>query len=512
MGRFREIERKFDTTVGTPLPDLTDVGGIATVTDPAETTLEATYFDTRDVRLAAHRTTLRRRTGGADQGWHLKLPAGDEERTEIRRGLDSGARKVPKALAKKVRGLARRRELGPVAILRTTRLEQRLVDPSGKDLAIVADDTVHATRLGGGSVDVSAWREVEVELVGGDQALLDAVSAHLEAAGLTRSASSSKLQRTLGLGNVVPGVVRGQHKRPDLTPRSRAGAVALAHLREQVEELIAREPGAREDEPDAVHKMRVATRRLRSALSTYRPLLRRNRTDPVRDELKWLADALGEPRDAEVLRDRLRHLAKEQPGDLVLGPVLRRIDQEMGARHRTGRDHLLEALGDERYRRLLGTLNGLVADPPFTKAAHRRAKRGLPRLVARAAARVDRAARAADGAATPEQREALLHEVRKAAKRTRYAAESVAPVFGKPAKRLAKRMERLQDVLGEHQDSIVNRDALRRLGVAAHLSGENGFTFGLLHEHERRLGDAAQREYEPALRAASKKSVRRWTK
>ncbi|MGH2603494.1 MAG: CHAD domain-containing protein, partial [Dehalococcoidia bacterium] len=106
----------------------------------------------------------------------------------------------------------------------------------------------------------------------------------------------------------------------------------------------------------------------------------------------------------------------------------------------------------------------------------------------------------------------LLHEVRKAAKRTRYAAESVAPVFGKPAKRLAKRMERLQDVLGEHQDSIVNRDALRRLGVAAHLSGENGFTFGLLHEHERRLGDAAQREYEPALRAASKKSVRRWTK
>ncbi len=508
MGRIREIERKFDTTAGTPLPDLTNVGGIATATEPVETTLEATYFDTRDVRLATHRTTLRRRTGGADQGWHLKLPVGGEERTEIRRGLDNGARKVPKALAKKVRGLARRRELGPVAIVRTTRLEQRLVDSSGKDLAIVADDTVHATRLGGGSVDVSTWREVEVELVGGDQALLDAVSTHLESAGLTRSASSSKLQRTLGLGNVVPE----QRNRPALTPRSRAGAVALAHLREQVEELIARESGAREDEPDAVHKMRVATRRLRSALSTYRPLLRRERTDPVRDELKWLADALGEPRDAEVLRDRLRHLAKEQPGDLVLGPVLRRIDQETGARHRTGRDHLLEALDDERYRRLLGTLTALVTDPPFTKAAHRRAKRGLPRLVGRAATRVDRAARAANGATTPEQRETLLHEVRKAAKRVRYAAESVAPVFGKPAKRLAKRMERLQDVLGEHQDSVVTRDALRQLGVAAHLSGENGFTFGLLHEHERTLGDAAQREYEPALRAASKKSVRRWTK
>lgn len=506
MGRFREIERKFDTRVGVPLPDLSGVTGVESVTEPAETVLEATYFDTPEVHLATHRTTLRRRTGGADQGWHLKLPAGGEERTEIRRPLGGAPRKVPKTLAKKVRNLARRRDLVPVAVVRTTRVEQRLVDAAGMDLALIADDTVHAKRLRDGSVDASTWREVEVELVGGDQAFLDEVSSHLEAAGLTRSAAASKLQRALGAGAPAAG------ERPDLGPGSRAGKVVLAHLREQVEELIAREPGAREDTPDAVHKMRVATRRLRSALATYRPLLDRTRTGPVRAELKWLADALGEPRDAEVLRDRLRGLAQEQPGDLLLGPVLRRIDQELGAQHRDGHRHLLEALDDRRYRRLLEALDELVTRPPFTKAARRRAGRRLPGLVARAAARVDRAAHTADAATTTEQRELLLHEVRKAAKRARYAAESVAPVFGKPAKRMAKRMERLQEVLGEHQDSVVARDALRRLGVAAHLAGENGFTFGMMHALERARGEAARREYEPALRAASRKRVRKWTK
>ncbi|MGH3913888.1 MAG: CHAD domain-containing protein [Pseudonocardiaceae bacterium] len=506
MDRFHEIERKFDINAGTPLPDLHSVDGIATVTDPLESTLEATYFDTRDVRLATHRATLRRRTGGTDEGWHLKLPGSGDKRTEVALPLDQARHTVPEALAKQVRGLIRGRELVPVAVLRTTRLERHLFDADGNELAIVADDTVHAKRLNEGSVDVSAWREVEVELVDGEQALLDAISTHLEAAGLTRSTSTSKLERTLD--DLIPD----QLPPAQLTSQSRAGDVVLAHLREQVEELVSRDLEARTDEPDAVHKMRVATRRLRSALATYRPLLNREFTDPLRDELRWLGGALSDPRDAEVLQHRLSGLVKKQPDELVLGPVLRRIDLDIGARHRTGHAHLLEALDDERYRRLLDTLDELLADPPFTKKARKRAHRKLLPLVGRACARVDRASRATDAADTPEKRDEGLHEVRKAAKRARYAAESVAAVLGKPATRLAKRMEHLQEVLGEHQDSVMSRQVLRELGVIAHLSGENGFTFGLLHEVERSRSEAAQREYRPALRAASKKSVRRWTR
>lgn len=508
MGRFREIERKFEVEPGNPLPDLTTVDGVATVTEPSETNLEATYFDTSDMRLIGHRTTLRQRTGGADEGWHLKLPDGGDARTEVRLPLKRSSLKVPKALVKEVGVLTRGRDLEPVAVLRTTRLERQLLDSDGNELAVVADDTVRAERPANGSVDLTAWREIEVELVDGDPKLLDAVSRALESAGLRRSQSKSKLQRVLG--DAVPA--QPSTKPRKLTKNSRARDMVLAHLRGQVEELVSRDRGARTDEPDAVHKMRVATRRLRSALATYRPLLDRERTDPIRDELKWLGAELGQPRDAEVKRDRLSALAAGQPDALLLGPVHRRIDIEMGKRHQTAHAALVKALGKRRYLRLLDALDELLADPPFTAKAKQPANRVLPAMVARANRRFDRAVADVDKATTEEERDLRLHEVRKSAKRARYAAESVAPVFGKPARRLAKRMENLQEVLGEHQDSVVTREVLREVAVAAHGAGENGFSFGLMYGDERARGEAAKREYQPALRAASSKRVRKWTR
>jgi CHAD domain-containing protein len=504
MAHQREIERKFSADPGVPLPDLSGVGRVVTVTDPVKTDLEAAYFDTADLRLAAHGITLRRRTGGEDPGWHLKLPAGADERTEIRRPLGRAARTVPGELMREILAVVRDRELVPVATVRTTRDVRRLLDAGGNDLAVVADDTVHAERLAGGPAEPSTWREVEVELTGGDRALLDAVSARLEAAGLSRSAAASKLQRVLG--DLAPR----QAGRPALSRCSRAGDVVLVYLRDQVEALVSWDLGVRGDVPDAVHQMRVATRRLRSALATHRPLLDRERTDPVRDELKWLGSMLGSARDTEVLQVRLRDLAAAQSPELILGPVLRRIDLEMDERHRAARNCLVEALDGKRYFRLLDALDDLTADPPFAARAGQRGDRVLPRLVARACRRLDRTAKAADETTTPGDRDHLLHEVRKAAKNARYAAESVAPVCGRPAARLAKRMEAVQDVLGENQDSVAARQVLREIGVVAHQAGENAFTFGLLYGLERSRGEGAQRAYRPALRAASRKGVRRW--
>jgi CHAD domain-containing protein len=504
MARYREVERKFEIEPGAALPDLRGVDGIAAVGEPTATDLEATYFDTPDLSLARHGVTLRRRTGGEDEGWHLKLGEGGDERTEVRLPLGEAAAGVPDQLLAEVSALVRDRELAPVAIVRTSRLERHLQDADGEDVAVVADDTVRAERLLGHSVEVSTWREVEVELVHGTRDLLDLVTDRLAQHGVGRSSAPSKLVRALGDGAL------GQVAEPELSPRSSAGEVVAAHLRQQVAELLSWDRAVRAEEADSVHKMRVASRRLRSALRTFRPLFDRDRTDPLREELKWLASLLGDVRDAEVIHARLGKLAGAQPSELLLGPVRRRIDVEMGKRHRSARTALRNALDGQRYFALLDSLDELVASPPFTARARRRADRELPKLARRAVRRVRRDAAQVEQATTPEQREHWLHEVRKDTKRARYAAESLAPAFGKAAKRLATGMEGLQEVLGEHQDSVVARQVLRELGVAAHLSGENGFSFGLMLGREYCRGEAAERPYPAALRAATGRKVRRW--
>ena len=504
----QEVELKFDADPGVPFPDLS--GAADTVGEATESQLDATYFDTADTQLARHGITLRRRTGGEDAGWHLKLPAGQDERTEVRLPLGRATSKVPAPLAREVRALVRNRPLVPVAKLHTTRFERRLLDADGKALATVADDIVHAERPTDGAVEVSTWREVEVELLDGDRSLLEAVGSRLRAAGLTRSASSSKLARVLGdLPDPRRATAPEAIRRPG---RATAGEVVLAHLREQVDQLILRDRGARSDAPDAVHQMRVATRRLRSALATYRPLMERERTDPVRDELKWLGHLLGGSRDAEVLHWRLQDLVAAQPAGTVLGPVGVRVDHELQERHQAANADLVAALDSDRYLQLLDTLDDLLADPPLTARAGEKAPKQLPGLVGRAAARVDRAAQSVAEDPTPAEHDHRLHEVRKAAKRARYAAESAAPVAGKPARRLAKRMEALQDVLGEHQDSVTAQALVLELSVAAHLNGENGFTYGVMHAAERARASEARRAYPRALRKASTAKARRWTR
>ena len=502
VAEHREVERKYDIEPGGPLPPLVNADPTLSVTEPVAIHLEEAYFDTPDLRLARRGSTLRRRTGGEDEGWHLKLPAGGDGRAELRVPRDGATEGVPEPLVREVRALVRNKPLVPVAIIGTDRSERHLLDTSGRDLAVIADDTVHTEQLGE-SATVAAWREVEVELVGGEPELLDTLQSRLEAAGLRRSTAASKLARVLGDRIPVP-------PSPKLTRKSPAGTVVVRHLHEQVDELILRDRGARIDEPDAVHRMRVATRRLRSALATYRPLFVSQRTDPTRQELAWLGTALGKPRDAEVLRDRLRAHASELADELVLGPVTARIDKKMNERHRAAHAELVQVLDEDRYLRLLDELDDLVADPPFTDRARRPAGRELPRLVARACRRVDRAAAEAEQAETAADRGARLHDVRKAAKRARYAAESVAPVFGKPAVRLAARMQKLQEILGEHQDSVVSRQVIRELAVTATGAGENGFTLGLLYARETNIAESTQQAYPSAFRAAANKRVRRW--
>lgn len=265
--------------------------------------------------------------------------------------------------------------------------------------------------------------------------------------------------------------------------RSPASALLLSYLDDQVRALREQSRRVRQDEPDSVHQMRIALRRLRAVLATYRKLLDPDVVAHLRGELTWLAGESGRARDAQVLHERLTHLLDDQPADLVVGPVRQRIGDALHADLQAGRQELLRSLDSERHDRLLDALDGLLADPPLTPRASKPAHTTIPRLVNRAGKRLRRAVDAAAGTEGPE-RDAALHEVRKCAKRLRYAAEVAAPIHPKRAVKLSEAAHDLQRLLGAHHDSAVARDLLLRLGAEAHRRGESDLTYGRLHALE----------------------------
>jgi CHAD domain-containing protein len=509
MSQQDEIERKYDVGATSTLPDLTGLDGVAEVAAPVEMTLVAVYFDTADLDLARRGITLRRRTGGADAGWHLKLPAGTDTRTEVRLPLGRATKTVPTQLLAPVRALVRDRALAPVVQLSTRRLEYHLVGPGATQVAQVCDDEVHAERLRG-PAHVEAWREWEVELVDGGRRLMDRVEQRLLEAGASTASVSSKLRRALG--EVAPQAPAGRPSRKKLS-RGSAAQLLVAHLAEQREELHAQDARLRAELPGSIHKMRIAARRMRSAVKTYGPLLASDTVgsaDLVGEELRWLGQVLSPARDAQVLRERLRLLVDSEPSELVLGPVCQRIDDELSAAFQAGRDEALQALETERYYRLLDALDDLVEHPPLASKADAPARDVIPGLLQHDVKRLRRAVRAVDRADDPHDRDAALHEARKKAKRLRYAAESATPVFPDRADELAAAAKSVQDALGEHQDAVVARQKLRQYAAHPRLSGENGFTFGRLHAREQARADEAERRFAETWKHFPSKKLRRW--
>ncbi|MFD0337767.1 CHAD domain-containing protein [Streptomyces sp. NPDC127117] len=497
----REIERKYEATAATRLPDLSRVTGVSAVAHRGVTELDAVYYDTEDLRLAADSLTLRRRTGGSDAGWHLKFPVASGIRDELREPLSDT---LPRSFAGLLRSRARDRGLAPVVRLVSARDVHHLLDARGALLAEVSVDRVRAERLTDGG-STAAWTEIEAELADdGDPAFLDAVERRLRKAGIRPSASPSKLSRALA--ETAPQ--RRKSRPAARTGRPTAGDHVLAYIRRQREAIVALDPAVRRDLPDSVHQLRVATRRLRSALRTYRKILDRDVTDPVGAELKWLAAELGIDRDQEVLDARLRSGLDALPRALALGPVRGRLRIRSAARRGGSRRRTVAVLDGERYLALLESLDTLLAVPPLLPAASRAPERALPRAVlkeyGRLATRIGHALELPPG----HDRDLAAHEARKAAKRVRYAAEAARPALGKPAKRFAKRMKAVQSLLGDHQDSVVAREALRTLAVQAHAAGEPAFTWGLLYGREEAAAAASERELPEVWERASRPELR----
>ncbi|OBF96286.1 CHAD domain-containing protein [Mycobacterium sp. 852002-51152_SCH6134967] len=478
--RHLEVERKFDVGESTVSPSFEGLSAVARVEGSPAHHLEAVYFDTPDHDLAARRITLRRRTGGSDEGWHLKLPAGPDARTEVREPLGDES-EVPEALRDIVLAIVRDHPLRPVARISTRRTVNMLYGPDGTPVAEFCDD--HVTASAGPGGPEQAWREWELELTdGADRELLDRLSNRLIDAGAEAAASGSKLARVLA-----------ESSAPE-TASASSDAVHRA-VAEQVEQLIEWDRAVRADVPDSVHQMRVTTRKIRSLLQTSRDAFGISDDAWILDELKQLAAILGVARDAEVLAERYEEALDELPTELVRGPVRERLVDGANRRYAAGLRRSLIAMRSQRYFRLLDALEGLVAaEPALSQDEDERTQA----TIGAAYKRVRKAAKAAAAAEADDDKDEALHRIRKGAKRLRYTAAATGE------SKVSDRAKSIQSLLGDHQDSVVSRTHLSQQADAAHAAGEDTFTYGLLFRMEEELAHRSREQLDGALKKLAK--------
>jgi CHAD domain-containing protein len=546
-----EREAKLSVEPGWALPDLRGVGGVDRVEELPEIVLEAVYFDTPDLRLVRHGATLRHRTArsgtpgeaaepsgaAAERAWTLKLPPVAEaapaaalERTELIWPGEPDA--VPPEALELVRGLVRTATLQPVGRLESTRRRYRLLSgpPAAAQLvAEIDDDRVQVRDVADRAAARSSFRVLEVQLgPAARKGALEAIVERLHDAGAAPGVPLPKIVRALG-----PAALEA----PDpaaraLHPGSRLGELVAAAIAEGVTALMRYDPALRRGlgpagaggagaEPGAgdrraaggagegiehVHKARVATRRLRSHLRTFRPVLDPAWLAATEPDLRWIAGVLGSVRDADVMREALAgEVAELGPGDAPAGSeILSRLAGERDEADRV----LRAALSSDAYVALLDRLVAGVRRPPLRVASEETrltpAARALPALVAKPYKRLRRMVKTLPA----DPADQALHEVRKRAKHLRYACELAAPVIGRPARRLANAAEELQQVLGEQHDAVVLAERLR--GLAASSTPEQALVLGELLTRSLQRAQQRRQEWHHAYSRVKKKRRRSW--
>lgn len=454
---MRERELKLAVNATFMLPDLTDTElGVLELRDLPELDLVSIYHDTPDLRLARAGVTLRYRTG-EEEGpvWTLKLRVPGSDGT-VRDELSFPGQPsiIPLEALDLVTALSRSSTLGPVARLRTRRRQWLLYGGGERELALLVDDEV--TVLNGKRV-VARFRELELESRGPELEQLIPIAERLQLAGAVLAEPVPKAVRAMGPKASAPP----DFAPIDAGPTDPAGVAVQAAMAAGGIRLVQHDPGTRLGEVEPLHQMRVATRRLRSDLRTFAPLVDASWARGLADELGWLGDYLGAVRDLDVQVARFESDAEDLRADLEpLFDLLRE-------RREAARAALLDALRGERYAGLLDRLVDAAREPILTDAAGQPAEQILPPLLRKAWERLEVKASRLE-AEDPDER---YHEVRILAKRARYAAEATGPVLGQRgirARKFAAEAAALQDLLGSLQDGVVGSRLIREAVEGSH--------------------------------------------
>lgn len=453
MAEQREIETKYEVDADTAVPPLGAVAGVESTSTEPVFHLSAVYYDTEVLDLSSSRITLRRRTGGKDDGWHLKLPDGADRR-EVTAPLGDGDA-VPVELLDRVRAVVRGRDLAPIAIVNNERHTTYCHAADGELLGEFVDDHVTSVSLLPDGTE-KTWREWEFEIpdtaLGRKTAI--AVDRALRTAGGRSPDSASKLARAIDADPARPAV-----ELPKKPSHATAGQLLIAALAAYRDRLAQQDPRVRQHGDDSVHQMRVATRQLRSVLTEYSGFFSGPARAALSSELKLLASILGAVRDAEVLAERFDEF--EANGEL--GGAGAALAERQRAAEARGWVRVEAALDSDRYFLLLDAVDALIADPPLRDRADQPAAKSLAPLLhkrIRAFAK-ESSALLADPAATDDD----VHAVRKHAKRLRYAAAVVEPLVRGELRAEVKALAAVQQRLGEFQDATIARDAIADLAT-----------------------------------------------
>lgn len=492
-----QLEREIRLEIGDSFA-LAVVGGDedagAAIHELPRTELIARYYDTDDLRLARWEASIWFRHG---DGWTVELARGLQQGV-LERGVvafPGDHDTIPAEVVALVAGFTRGAPLLEVATLTTQRHPSKVVGNDGRELAELVDDRVLVHRPG---ADDRHFRMLGVEpSAEAAPGAVEALVGRIEEAGARRT-TKSKIE--VAIGGTDPIV--GELPMPDVGTAPTAREVVVAAITGATRQLVLNLPGVRLDtDPEHLHKARVAVRRLRSDLGTFRPLLDDGWVPELRNELRWLGGELGEVRDLDVLIPTLEDVAAEHPvmeaGDVeAVIDIFHRLRDE---RRRT----MLAALESPRAAAVIDRLITVSRDPRTAPQADDPADEMLPGLARKPWRRLRRDVDALGASST----DADLHQIRIAAKRARYAAEAVAPASGAPAREFARAMTDIQDCLGELNDAIVIgahlREAAQRDPRVAFAAGQLASLLGVRAEHTRR-------DFRRVWRKSSRKQLRAW--
>jgi triphosphatase len=453
------------------------------------------YLDTDDWRLYRAGYSLRvRKRGGSTEATLKALPTEGSlrRRMEITEDLPDGEARslleAPGQVGRRIRDVGGKRPLQLLCEVRTSRRPYLLhVGPARAE--VVLDETTIPVADSNRPVRM---RRVEVEVVEGAPEDLAAFVGELELGAGLRPATLTKFEAgLLSMGLSAPAL-------PDLGPTdadaSRTlGEVAFAALRKHFQTFLRAEPGTRMgDHPEELHDMRVASRRVRAALSVFRPALPA-RSERLRQELGWIADGLGAVRDMDVQLERVGGWTQDVPPEGAGGSEIVEALEDI---RRSARENLLRILDSARYARFVESFAVMLRRGPLRAQAP-----AWRPVIAEAPGLVRQRRRAVrkrlKRVGHTDDKAPALHAVRIRCKRLRYLLEFLSDVYPQEIPDLTAGLVKAQDLLGAYQDSVVAGGQLRDLALAREdpLSPAAVFLLGRFTERYSGQGRRAVRRF-----------------